>query len=59
MLTKNENAEKYGIVSLALFGSVTHEEHNGNSDVDLLAKFKSPKDLTYLERTGTILCNAM
>ena len=48
MLTKNENAEKYGIVSLALFGSVTHEEHNGNSDVDLLAKFKSPKDLTYL-----------
>ena len=31
---KNENAEKYGIESMALFGSVARGEHNENSDVD-------------------------
>ena len=39
---KNENAEKYGIENMSLFGSVARGEHNENSDVDLLIKFKSP-----------------
>ena len=39
---KKENADKYGIESMALFGSVARGEHNENSDVDLLIKFKSP-----------------
>ena len=46
---KNENAEKYGIESMALFGSVARGEHNENSDVDLLIKFKSPSLYLYAE----------
>ena len=45
----NENAEKYGIESMSLFGSVARGEHNENSDVDLLIKFKSPSLYLYAE----------
>lgn len=46
---KNENAEKYGIERMSLFGSVARGEHNENSDVDLLIKFKSPSLYLYAE----------
>ena len=46
---KKENAEKFGIESMALFGSVARGEHNENSDVDLLIKFKSPSLYLYAD----------
>ena len=51
---KNENAEKYGIESIALFGSVARGEHNENSDVDLLIKFKSPSMYLYSELSDAL-----
>ena len=51
---KNENAEKYGIESMALFGSVARGEHNENSDVDLLIKFKSPSLYLYAELSDAL-----
>ena len=51
---KNENAEKYGIESIALFGSVARGEHNKNSDVDLLIKFKSPSLYLYAELSDAL-----
>ena len=46
---KTENAEKYGIERMSLFGSMARGEHNENSDVDLLIKFKSPSLYLYAE----------
>jgi hypothetical protein len=37
-----EMAERFGIVSLALFGSVGRDEAEPGSDVDVLVKFKGP-----------------
>lgn len=51
---KNENAEKFGIESMALFGSVARGEHNENSDVDLLIKFKSPSLYLYAELSDAL-----
>lgn len=51
---KNENAERYGIESMALFGSVARGEHNENSDVDLLIKFKSPSLYLYAELSDAL-----
>ena len=51
---KNENAEKYGIESMALFGSVAREEHNENSDVDLLIKFKFPSLYLFAELSDAL-----
>ena len=51
---KNENAEKYGIESMAQFGSVARGEHNENSDVDLLIKFKSPSLYLYAELSDAL-----
>ena len=51
---KTENAEKYGIESMALFGSVARGEYNENSDVDLLIKFKSPSLYLYAELTDAL-----
>ena len=51
---KNENAEKFGIESMALFGSVARGEHNENSDVDLLIKFKSPLLYLYAELSDAL-----
>ena len=51
---KNENAEKYGIESMSLFGSVARGEHNKNSDVDLLIKFKSPSLYLYAELSDAL-----
>ena len=52
---KKENAEKFGIESMALFGSVARGEHNENSDVDLLIKFKSPSLYLYAELSDAII----
>ena len=35
-------AERFGVQSLALFGSVARDEANANSDVDLLVEFNRP-----------------
>lgn len=43
------NAEKYGIESMALFGSVARNEQTENSDVDLLVKLKRPSFYLYSE----------
>ena len=51
---KTENAEKYGIESMALFGSVARGEYNENSDVDLLIKFKSPSLYLYAELSDAL-----
>jgi len=51
---KNENAEKYGIESMALFGSVARGEHNEDSDVDLLIRFKSPSLYLYSELSDAL-----
>lgn len=40
-----ELAEKYGVKSLALFGSVAHDEAGPDSDVDLLVEFDRPVGL--------------
>jgi hypothetical protein len=37
-----ELAERYGVKSLALFGSVARDEATGRSDVDLLVEFDRP-----------------
>ena len=39
---------------MALFGSVAREEHNENSDVDLLIKFKSPSLYLYADLSNTL-----
>jgi predicted nucleotidyltransferase len=39
---KAEMAERFGVQSLALFGSVARDEANANSDVDLLVEFNRP-----------------
>ena len=51
---KNENVEKFGIESMSLFGSVARGEHNENSDVDLLIKFKSPSLYLYAELSDAL-----
>ena len=51
---KNENAEKFGIERMSLFGSVARGEHNENSDVDLLIKFKSPSLYLYADLSNTL-----
>ena len=37
-----EIAERFGVVSLALFGSVARDEGASGSDVDMLVKFSGP-----------------
>jgi len=41
VLSKNLNVwkEKYGVKSIALFGSYSREEQNDSSDIDLLVEF--------------------
>jgi len=42
---RGELAEKYGVKSLALFGSVARDEAHPDSDVDLLVEFDRPVGL--------------
>ena len=39
---KTEIAERFGVQSLALFGSVARDEATAKSDVDLLVEFNRP-----------------
>lgn len=41
---KNE-IRKFGVKSLALFGSYAYEDNNKNSDIDLLVEFKKGRGL--------------
>ncbi|MBR5567948.1 MAG: nucleotidyltransferase family protein [Bacteroidales bacterium] len=44
---KSNNADKYGIESLALFGSFARNEQNDDSDVDVLVSLKTPSLYLY------------
>lgn len=46
---KKYNAQKYGIESLALFGSFSRGEQNEYSDVDVLVSLKEPSLYIYAE----------
>lgn len=46
---KKNNAEKYGIESLALFGSMARNEQREDSDVDILIELKEPSLYLYAE----------
>lgn len=39
---KARSAEKYGILSLGLFGSVARGEHRAGSDIDVFVKLRRP-----------------
>ena len=42
---RSERADRYGVKSLALFGSVARDEATAESDVDLLVEFGRPMGL--------------
>lgn len=44
---KINNAEKYGIESLALFGSFARNEQKADSDIDILISLKAPSLYLY------------
>ena len=44
---KLNNADKYGIESLALFGSFSRNEQNADSDIDILVNLKTPSLYLY------------
>ena len=39
---KSTIAQRFGVVDIALFGSIVRSRATGNSDVDVLVKFDSP-----------------
>jgi len=39
---KNENAEKYGILEIGIFGSLARDNAREDSDVDICVKTKTP-----------------
>lgn len=56
---KANNNEKYGIESLALFGSFARNEQNSDSDIDVLISLKNPSLYLYAGIKGdleSILC---
>lgn len=44
---KNQNAERYGIKSIGIFGSVARGEQHPGSDVDIVVDLKTP-DVYYM-----------
>ena len=44
---KVNNADKYGIESLALFGSFARNEQKADSDIDILVSLKTPSLYLY------------
>jgi hypothetical protein len=40
--------EKYGISKIGVFGSYAREEHNSESDVDILVEFSNPIGLKFV-----------
>ncbi|MBU0560587.1 MAG: nucleotidyltransferase family protein [Bacteroidetes bacterium] len=47
-LNKEKIMEKYGLKSIALFGSVTRNELSEASDIDLLVEFERPIGLDFV-----------
>ncbi|MCD7924420.1 MAG: nucleotidyltransferase domain-containing protein [Bacteroides sp.] len=43
---KAHYAEKYGIITLGLFGSVARGEHDEKSDIDICVKLREPNYFT-------------
>ena len=39
---KNDNAQKYGILSLGVFGSVARNQATKSSDVDIVVRMETP-----------------
>jgi predicted nucleotidyltransferase len=56
---RDELREKFGVKSLALFGSVARDETNDTSDVDLLIEFDRPITLFDLVAVQQRLENAL
>ncbi len=46
---KNTLQDKYGILSLRLFGSTAREEQNNNSDVDVFVETTTPNPFLLME----------
>ena len=46
---KHTLQDKYGILSLRLFGSTAREEQNGNSDVDVFVETQTPNPFLLME----------
>lgn len=46
---KDTLQEKYGIVSLRLFGSIARDEQNDGSDVDVFVETKTPNPFLLME----------
>jgi predicted nucleotidyltransferase len=42
-------AQRYGVASFALFGSVARNQHTATSDVDLLVSFSQPIGLEFFD----------
>ena len=45
-------AQRFGVVDLALFGSIVRNQETGDSDVDILVKFDSPATSTKAKEEG-------
>ncbi len=43
---KQDNAEKYGILEIGVFGSIARDEAREDSDVDICVKTKTPNPFT-------------
>jgi uncharacterized protein len=43
---KQDNAEKYGILEIGIFGSMARDEAREDSDVDICIKTKTPNPFT-------------
>lgn len=46
---RNTLQDKYGILSLRLFGSTARDEQNSNSDVDVFVETKTPNPFLLME----------
>ena len=51
ILSKNKQrlATKYGLSSVAIFGSFARNENTANSDVDILVDFKKPIGIGFID----------
>ncbi len=46
---KEKLAQKYGLSSLAIFGSFARNEQTANSDVDILVEFNKPIGIEFID----------
>jgi predicted nucleotidyltransferase len=45
---KEELANKYGVLSIGLFGSITRKDFTANSDIDILIDFSRPIGMDFI-----------